>query len=92
MRAVTNIYQGLLECRRRHRIEKLKRELMNAVQNLQSAVSNLSTVASQVVTVLGGPNPAEAQIQAAADAVNSISSSLSAALPAASAPAVVASK
>jgi hypothetical protein len=82
-----NVFQAFLDCRRRHREQRLKRKLMSALNKLQSSVSNLQTVSAQVVTVLGQPNPADPQIQAAADAIDTVAANLTAALPVTPSPA-----
>ena len=81
-----NIVQGYLECRRRHQIERLRRKMNTAIQNLNQAVVALNNLAPQVITILATPNPNDPQIQAAADSINSVVSSITAALPAAPAP------
>lgn len=46
-------------------------KIMSALENLTAALTTLTTSVDNAVTVLGTPHPTDAQVQAAADAINS---------------------
>lgn len=58
--------------------------MASAVENLTSAITRLAGVGDKVVTVLQTPHATDAQVQAAADAVNGQSDRLEAAVEVAS--------
>jgi len=53
-----------------------ERKLMSALENLTAAITKLQSSVDAAVTIIGTPHPTDAQVQAAADAVNAQSDRL----------------
>ena len=65
MNCFRTILQAIVAC-----IEERKR-MANSLDNLTASVTRLTASVDNAVTVLGTPHPTDAQVQAAAEAINS---------------------
>lgn len=56
---------------RSHHWEHIERNIVSALENLTAATTRLQNSVDAAVTVINTPHPTDAQVQTAADAVNS---------------------